>query len=45
MALEEARRRAVQLDSDDSLKHIRDEFLVPSKADIASSRLGDNGMS
>jgi kynureninase len=30
---------AVQLDRDDVLRHLRDEFNIPSKADVARSTL------
>lgn len=33
------RDRAVELDSNDTLKHTRDEFNIPSKADVARKTL------
>jgi kynureninase len=33
------RDRAVELDSNDTLRHTRDEFNIPSKADVARKTL------
>lgn len=41
MASSHSRERAGQLDSEDHLAFLREEFNIPSKAQIASTRLAD----
>jgi len=38
-----SRDYAIALDADDSLRHMRDEFLIPSKADLKVKTLPESG--
>lgn len=41
-AVQDARKQAEALDNEDPIAFIRDEFNIPTKAQIASSRLADS---
>jgi len=43
--MDQTREYALQQDEKDSLKHLRNEFIIPTKADLKRETLAKSGMS